>query len=407
MVTDAEVLEKLTQLHDTYRLSGRRVLVIIPDNTRSAPIGLFFRLLQQVSGESVSRLDYLVALGTHPFLSQSDKLRRVGITQEEKERLYPDAKIFNHHWDRSDTFTKIGAIEAAQMEKLTDGMLNESSEVWVNKMVRNYDRLLVVGPVFPHEIAGFSGSGKYIFPGICGPDFIGATHWLGALQTNMNTIGIRDTAVRRLIDRATEMMPVPITWLNLVVDEHGLQGLFIGEDRAQWEKAVELSARVNIRYVEKAFKRVLSIPSKRYDDFWTGAKSFYKLEPAVADGGELIVYAPQIQRISFTHDEVLHHIGFHLKDYYVANMERYREFNRTALAYSCLVKGSGTYIAGRELPRVQVTLATNVPREVCERMNIGYKDPRDIIPEDWETGTDGGTAVIRNAGEILYRVRED
>ncbi|MBN1834369.1 MAG: DUF2088 domain-containing protein [Spirochaetales bacterium] len=402
MVSEAQVLEELSRLHAQAGLAGQRVLVIIPDNTRSAPVGLFFRLMHRLFLPSVARLDFLVALGTHPLLGPAEKLKRVGISAEEKAQAYGDVEIRNHRWDLPETFERIGAIQEAEMEQLSGGLLRERSEVWINRLILDYDRLLILGPVFPHEIAGFSGSGKYLFPGICGQEFIDVTHWLGALRTNLQTIGVRETPVRHLIDRATRMVPVPITWLNLVVDEQGLQGLFIGEDRSAWEQAVALSARLNIRYVARRFRRVLSIPSAMYDDLWTGAKAFYKLEPAVADGGEVVIYAPQVKRISITHDPIVDQVGFHVKDYFLAHMDRYRQFSRAVLAYSSLVKGSGEYRQGREEPRVRVTLSSGVPREVCERLNIGYLDPREVSPQQWENRQEEGVAVIHNAGEVLY-----
>ena len=407
LLNESQVLEQLAVSLGGLDIAGRKLLVIIPDNTRTAPVDLFFRMLHRLCADQVRQLDYLVALGTHPLLSEQELLRRVGISREQKEGLYSRIGLFNHRWDRGDTFERIGSIAEAEMEELTGGVLREAMEVSINRKVFDYDRLLVLGPVYPHEIAGFSGYGKYLFPGICGPEFIDVSHWLGALQTNLATIGVRDTPTRRLIDRATEMVPIPKTFLNLVVDEEGLKGLFVGEDRSAWEAAVALSQRLNVRYVERPFGQVLSIASEKYDDFWTGAKAFYKVEAIVADGGELVVYAPHIDRISITHDEILNRTGFHVKDYYLAHMDRYRGIRKGVLGYSSLVKGSGTYRDGVERPRVRVALASGVPREVCRRLNIDYRDPEQIRVAAWANRESEGIYVVHNAGEVLYRLRAD
>jgi nickel-dependent lactate racemase len=405
LLSEADVQQKLESACAGLGISGRKLLVIIPDNTRTAPVGLFFKHLHRLCGGKAARLDYLVALGTHPQLGEKELLKRVGISREEKEGLYRGIGLFNHRWDQAGALTRIGSIGESEMLELTGGLLREPTEVSINRMLLDYDRVLVLGPVFPHEIAGFSGAGKYLFPGVSGPELTDVTHWLGGLQTNLATIGVRDTPVRRLIERAVALVPVPLLFLNLVVDAEGLKGLFIGSGRDAWEQAVALSAELNIRYVQRPYRQVLSIASEKYDDFWTGAKAFYKVEPIVADGGELIVYAPHIQRLSITHDQVLGQMGFHVKDYFLAHQERYGHLRKTVLGYAALVKGAGTYRDGQEHPRIALRLASAVTKQECNRLNIDYLDPREVRFQDWEGRQAEGRYVVRNAGEVLYRVR--
>jgi len=403
-LTDQDIRGQLQAMHAEYGLAGKRLLAIIPDQTRTAPVGRFFRLLQDVCGREAARLDFLIALGTHPFLSEAQKLARVSVSPGQLKRLYPRTRILNHRWDRPGTFQRLGRIDGKTMRELSAGGWREDLEISINRRVLDYDRLLVLGPVYPHEIAGFSGRGKYLFPGICGPDFIDASHWLAALQTNLRTIGRRDTPARALIERACALVPTPVVYLNLVVAEGSLAGLFIGEERGPWERAVELSSRLNIRYVRRPLHSVLSIPSANYDDFWTGAKAFYKLEPIVADGGELIVYAPRMKRISRTHDELLRRIGFHVSQYYLAHRKRYAGIRKAVLAYSSLVKGAGDYRNGRETTRVRVVLAAGIPQGLCRELNLDWRDPRGLDPRDWEGRERDGLGIVREAGEVLYRV---
>jgi hypothetical protein len=135
---------------------------------------------------------------------------------------------------------------------------------------------------------------------------------------------------------------------------------------------VALSAELNIRYVERPYPQVLSLASEKYDDFWTGAKAFYKVEPIVADGGELVVYAPHIRKLSITHDQVLGQMGFHVKDYFLAHLERYGHLRKTVLGYAALVKGAGTYRDGQEHPRISLRLASAVTKQECNRLNITW-----------------------------------
>ncbi len=404
VVTDERICEEMLSAFDRFGLEKKRILVLIPDGTRSAPIDRFFRLFHQQYSRRIACVDYLIALGTHPRMSEEQKLKRVGIDKKQKEGEYRNVKIMNHRWDEPDTFTSIGTIGRSEVSNLSEGLLDEEVEITVNKLIFEYDVLIVLGPVFPHEIAGFSGSNKYFFPGICGWNFTDLTHWLGALRTNIKTIGVADTPQRRLIDRAAELVRMPTVYFNMVVDEEGLKGLFVGDDAAAWREAVRLSARLNVRYVEKPFHTVLSIPSEMYDDFWTGAKAFYKIEPIVEDGGTLIVYAPHIGRLSITHDKVIHQVGFHVIDYFRARMQLYTQFPRAVLAYSTLVKGAGTYERGVEKPRVRTVLATGIPGELCERLNIGWKEPGEINVNEMERREDEGIKVIHDAGEVLYKV---
>ncbi len=392
-------------------LDGRRVLVIIPDHTRTAPLPLFFRLFHQAMRGRVAALDYLVALGTHQPLSDQALNRLVGITDEERRTLYADVHLFNHGWDRPGTLARLGVIPAAEIARLTGGMLVQDLPVTVNRLVFDYDRLIVCGPVFPHEVVGFSGGNKYFFPGISGPEVINFTHWLGALMTSYEIIGTRSTPVRAVIDRAAALIDRPSLCFALVVgteaqDPVPLQGLFVGSMEEAWQAAADLSAQVHIVWLDRPFRRVLSVMPDMYDDLWTAAKGMYKLEPVVADGGEVVIYAPHITEISYTHGQIIDRVGYHVRDYFVAQWDRFKEYPWGVLAHSTHLRGIGSYDAatGIERPRIRVTLATGIPRERCERVNLGYLDPAAVDLEEWKRQPD--TLVVPKAGEMLYRIRK-
>lgn len=205
-----------------------RVLVLIPDGTRHAPIPMLFRLLGESIGRSAARLDFMIALGTHPAMAEDATDRLVGMPASERTPRYPNTSIYNHEWDRPEAMTRVGTISAADVEELTEGLMAEEIPVDLNRSILDYDELIICGPVFPHEVAGFSGGAEYIVPGIAGPDVISATHWLGALVSSMRTIGIKDTAVRRVIHRATELVPKPIRCIAMVVRGVTLDGLRVG-----------------------------------------------------------------------------------------------------------------------------------------------------------------------------------
>ena len=404
-LTEDDVGEVLAKAFGGVPVSGRRVLVLIPDDTRHAPIPMLYRLLNEIVGKQAKRLDFLIALGTHPPMPPAAVDRLVGIPESERGR---NVSVFSHCWDQPDSLVRIGVIQSGEIEELTGGLLSEPIPLDVNRLLVEYDQLVICGPVFPHEVAGFSGGAKYIFPGVAGPAVISATHWLGALGSSMKTIGVKDTAVRRVIHRAAELVPRPIMCLALAVRDDALHAIYAGGYVEAWDKAADVSAQLEITYVAHGFQRVLSIPSTIYHDLWTAAKAMYKTEPAIADGGEVIIYAPALTEISYTHGRLIDEIGYHVLEYFTKQPERFASVPGVIKAHSTHVKGWGSYNArtGSERPRIQVTLATGIPQERCERVNLGYLDPKSIDLSDWTEREAEGVAVIRNAGEILYRAKD-
>lgn len=384
-------------------VDGRRVLVLIPDGTRTMPMPDMFEILERELGPRVAALDYLVALGTHSPMDDRQLSALVGRPVVDG-RTGP-RRIFNHRWDDPATFVELGTIPARVVEEVTGGLLSLTVPVALNKLATEYDHVLICGPVFPHEVVGFSGGTKYLFPGIAAPDIIHFTHWLGALITSSEVIGTCDTPVRAIIDRAAAMLKTPLSLLALVVTHDGTAGLFCGDPHDAWREAASLSRRRHVQFVDRPFDRVLAVMPAMYDDLWTGAKGAYKTEPAVADGGEVIIYAPHISEVSHVHGHLIDQIGYHCRDYFLAQWDRFSHYPWGILAHSTHVKGLGTYDAATrvESPRIRVTLATAIPRERCERINLGYLDPAAIDPEKW-AGGGGRDLLVARAGEMLYRI---
>ena len=283
--------------------------------------------------------------------------------------------------------------------------LPDEVDIRINKAVLEYDQILILGPVFPHEVVGFSGGAKYLFPGVSGPDVINATHWLGALATVVGTIGIKETPVRAMIDAAAQRLPTPVTLAALVVDGHDLAGIFVGDTTEAWGAAADLSSQRHIRWCARPFQRVLSCAPAMYDELWTAAKAMYKLEPAVAPGGEVVIYAPHLDVVSHVHGKYIYEVGYHILPYFLNDWERFKHVPLGVLAHSTHVRGSGVMVGGVEKPNVRVTLASKISPEDCARLNLGYLDPAQINPADWQNREDEGILYVPKAGEMLYRVR--
>ncbi|MBI5031047.1 MAG: DUF2088 domain-containing protein [Chloroflexi bacterium] len=406
-ITENDARQLLAQGFDSTPIDGQRVLIIIPDSTRTAPIPLMFRLINELIGKRVAQLDFLIALGTHQPMSDEEIARLVGVTMMDRAAKYPQVRVFNHAWDRADALETIGTISRAELEKLTNGLLAQDVPIRLNKLVNDYDHIIICGPVFPHEVVGFSGGAKYLFPGIAGAEIINFTHWLAALTSNRKTIGVKETAVRRVIHCAAEFVKKPITCISMVMQGQNLHGLYVGSYTESWSAAADLSAQLNIVWVDKPYKRVLSMPAPMYTELWTAGKAMYKTEPAIADGGEVIIYAPNLKEISITHGTLIEQVGYHVLEYFTKQEKRFKDIPGTIKAHSTHVKGDGTYDATSkiETPRIQVTLATSIPEEVCKRINQGYADYRTINPQEWEGRESEGILVVHHAGEMLYRVK--
>lgn len=383
-------------------VDGRRVLVLIPDGTRTMPMPLMFETLERELGTRVAALDYLVALGTHPPMSDAQLSRLVG--QPVVDGLAGTRRIFNHRWDDPATFVTLGSISSHDIAQLTGGRLKQEVPVALNRLLVDYDHILICGPVFPHEVVGFSGGTKYLFPGVAAADIIHFTHWLGALITSYDVIGTASTPVRAVIDRAASLLYTPLSLLALVVTHDGVAGMFCGATQEAWAQAAALSARRHVLWMDRPYERVLAVMPPMYDDLWTAAKGMYKIEPAVADGGEVVIYAPHVTEVSYVHGKLLDEVGYHCRDYFLSQWERFKGYPGGILAHSTHVKGLGRFDAscGLETPRIQVTLATGIPRERCERINLGYLDPASVNPAEWAGKP--GWLVVPRAGEMLYRV---
>lgn len=406
-LSEDEVRELIRTALEKEDIDRRRVLVIIPDRTRTAPIPLMFRLFFELLNGRARQLDYLIALGTHKRLSEDSINQLIGVTADERAGRYGSVGVFNHRWDLPETFVSLGQISAAEVEEMSGGLMSRRVDVRLNRMILDYDQLIICGPTFPHEVVGFSGGNKYFFPGIGGPEVINFSHWLGALITSSSVIGMKYTPVRRVIDSAASMIDKRKLCFSLVVKDEGLAGLFIGSPEEAYSAAADLSASLHIRFVEKPFKQVLTVMPRMYEDIWTAAKGMYKLEPVVADGGELIIYAPHIDEISHTHGRLLDEIGYHVRDYFVKQWDRFKHFPGGVLAHSTHLRGLGEYDAqtGEERPRISVGLATKISEARCRQVNLGYVDPDSVNPEDWRDREDEGVLLVPKAGELLYRLK--
>ena len=409
---DAFVAESLADVD----VDGKDVVLVIPDGTRSCPLPLLVGAMHRHLVGRVGALTAVIALGTHSYMEPDEIDRMLGVGGVDSQGrpqpatlgdAYPGLLVVNHEWADPDMLVSVGRIGAERIAELSGGRLRREANVLINRRVVEADVAIVVGPVFPHEVVGISGGNKYFIPGCASQDMIDMTHWVGALITSAELIGTTGiTEVRAMINEGAELIPTQRLALCCVVESGTglLKAAALGTTEDAWAATAQIAAQTHVTYVDAPFQRVISCMPTRYDDIWTAAKGFYKLEPAVADGGEVVIYAPHVTEVSETHPEI-YEIGYHCRDYFVHQWDAFKHVHWGVLAHSTHLRGMGTYdpTTGVEQLRVRVTLATQIPREVCESINLGYLDPASVDLQ--ALAAEPGTVVIPNAGEVLYRVK--
>ena len=292
-LSPAEVKKILQAGLPQAEFKNRKVLLIVPDHTRTAPVGQLFKETHAWIGPLAKQVDVMVALGTHPPMSEEAICKRLDLTVEEKRKTYPNVQLLNHAWDDDRALVEIGKIPSSEIWDLTGGLFEMEVKVRINRSALEYDELVILGPTFPHEVVGFSGGNKYLFPGISGPEVLNFFHWLGAVVTNPGIIGKKWTPVRKVVDRAAALVKTRKWCASMVVrPDASLAGLFVGTPESAWEKAADLSEQLHMVRKTKPFRQILSCAPEMYDELWVAGKCMYKLEPVLADGGELIIYAP-------------------------------------------------------------------------------------------------------------------
>lgn len=408
ILTDDQVREFITAQLDDTDLDGASVCVLVPDDTRTCPLPLLMKAVHAALAGRVSKLTCLVALGTHKEMSEEALAVHLGFEPGRLEETYPGMVLMNHEWWKPGTLADLGTIPASRLEELSDGRLSLDVKVLLNKAVVEHDVALVVGPTLPHEVVGISGGNKYFFPGVGGHDVIDVSHWLGALITSAKIIGTTGiTPVRALINEGSELIPAKkLAFCVVTAEGTDLHSVSYGDTISSWADAAPIAAATHVEYRDEPVKRVLALIPPLYKDLWTAAKGFYKLEPVVADGGEIIIYAPHVSEIAQMHPEI-YDIGYHCRDYFVEQWDTFKDVPWGVLAHSTHGAGAGTYDkeTGVEKLRIRMTLATAVPEDVCHKANLGYLNPDDVDIAAYQADPD--TFVVPHAGEVLYRLRED
>jgi nickel-dependent lactate racemase len=391
---------------------GARVLAIIPDRTRDDNTAALFPLVsRQLARLGASRLDALVAQGTHAPMGESDKRAKIGWGEADIPLL---GDVFDHHWDQPQALMSIGTLSAGDVRSLTGGLIDQAVPVRLNARVADggYDAILVLGATVPHEVAGFAGGAKYFFPGVAGPELTHMTHWLGALATIERVIGRVETPTRHMIEAAADLIPVPVIALTSVVtrDATGLttRALFAGDFRETLRRAARISQQVHVKYTGRQYRRAIALLDSHYDELWVGGKASYKLGAIIEPGGELIIYAPHLTQISVTHGRLIERYGYAPLEYVremVDNSDELKANLAVAAHLAHVAYGSRQTDDGRIEPRYRITLASGVPEDKTRQVKLGFLDHRQVDIATYRADPDA--LVVENAGRDLYLVNPE
>jgi len=388
---------------------GSRILAIVPDRTRDDNTPQLFPMASQVLRTiGVRQLDVLIAQGTHAAMTDGQKEEKLGARLADVAVL---GRVFDHQWDREDSLVTLGELSAELVSTLTGGLMHEAVPVRLNALLAPglYDIVLVFGATMPHEVAGFAGGAKYFFPGVAGPDLTHMTHWLGALATIEHIIGRVDTPTRRMIEAAARLVPAPVIAFTSVQEREGetlhTRALFAGDLFETFRRAADISRQVHIRYTGRKYRRVIALLDPHYDEMWVGGKASYKLGGIIEPGGELVIYAPHLREISVTHGRLIEKYGYapleHVRDM-VAGSDELRANLCVAAHLAHVAYGSSRTHDGRVVPRFQISLASEVPEDVCRRVKLNYVDWHAFDVERHKSDPD--TLIVENAGRDLYLV---
>jgi nickel-dependent lactate racemase len=386
-----------------------QVIILPPDITRfHSRAGFFTKIASKQLGERLGAV--LPALGTHMAMNNTEIARMFGST--------PREKFLVHDW-RND-ITELGRIEEDWVEKATDGTVRYDWPVQVNKILRksgqdsgNFSLAVSIGQVVPHEVAGMANHAKNLFVGTGGKEAIDKSHFAGAAYGMERIIGRADTPVRALFDeglrRFSGELP-PILWALTVIgartDKEAeaagkersslvVRGLFIGFGRECFEKAASLSRKVNVNLENNPVnKMVVYLEPEEYRTTWLGNKAIYRTRMVIADGGELLILAPALERFGedLGMDSLVRKYGYRSGKEIIAKAETDAELGGNLSAAAHLIHGSSEgrftirYCPGEKVTRKEIESVGFLwgdLKEAQERYDIAK------LASGWNTLSDG------------------
>lgn len=320
----------------------KKVLILPPDYTRMYSGAGKITAIYYEALKDICEVDIMPALGTHEPMTKEECLAFFG-------EGVPFEKIIVHNW-RKDV-VKIGEVPGEFVSEVSEGLVSDKIDVEVNKLIvdRSYDLIISVGQVVPHEVVGMANYSKNIFVGCGGSNMINSSHMLGAFYGMERIMGKDHSPVRKVFDYAQEnfLRDIPIMFVLTVTtnkgDETYIHGLFIGSQRDVFEEAVSLSRQINLTYVDEPFKKaVVYLDGREFKSTWLGNKAVYRTRMAMADGGELIILAPEVKKFGedAENDRLIRKYGYIGRENVLKLVEENEDLKNNLSVAAHLIHGS-------------------------------------------------------------------
>jgi nickel-dependent lactate racemase len=375
----------------------KKVLAIPPDITRiHSQGGIITQYLYDYYRQRLT--DILPALGTHSSM-----------TEEEISNMFGQIpkNLFRVHFWKKDLAT-LGEVPQDYLRKISEGKVNFNWPVQINKLLinGNFDLIVSIGQVVPHEVIGMANYNKNILVGVGGRESVHKSHFLGAAYGMERIMGKINNPVRQLLNYASQhyLRHLPIIYILTVVsrDESGklvIRGLFIGDDEQCFVQAAQLSLQVNFEFLESPLKKVIVyLDPIEYKSTWLGNKSIYRTRMAIADGGDLVVLAPGVFTFGEDReiDQLIRKFGYRTTPEILENVNKHEELQNNLAAAAHLIHGSSEN-------RFKITYCPgHLSKEEIEGVNFKYKDLSEMLKRYQPERLTEGFNTLIDGEEIFY-----
>ena len=397
-LTDMQLREALRQSLADRKEDLARVLLIPPDITRlHSGAGQITALYYQLLKDSCT-VDILPALGTHEAMN----------AEEFRSFFGPDVPftaMITHNW-RADV-VKIGEVPGAYIQSISEGLMTDAIDVEINRRLLDpdYDLIISIGQIVPHEVAGMANYSKNIFVGCGGSHMINSSHMLGAFYGLDRIMGRDHTPVRKVLDYAEDhfIRHLPVLYvLTVTTAEHGnvaIHGLFAGRDRALFEAAVKLSQEKNLNFLDQPLQKVVVyLDEREFKSTWLGNKAIYRTRLAMAKGGELTILAPGVRKFGEDdgNDQLIRKYGYVGRERVIELIGQNQDLQENLSVAAHLIHGSSD-------GQFDITYAvTRLTRAEIESVHFRYRSLDDAMKQFDPAALKDGPNVLPDGEEIFY-----
>jgi len=397
-LNEAQIYEAIKQSIGEFEGNLRKVLILPPDITRNNSgagiiTAMYYNLLKDTC-----RIDIMPALGTHVPMTREEQLEMFGPD-------IPEECFIVHNWRKD--IVKIGEVPGDFISEISEGLISESIDVEVNKLLldRSYDLIISVGQVVPHEVAGMANYSKNIFVGCGGSSMINKTHMLGAFYGMERIMGRDHSPVRKVFDYAEEKFArdIPLMYVLTVTTQSegktNIHGIFIGRKRKLFEQAVALSQEKNLTFLDNPLKKVVVyLDEKEFRSTWLGNKAIYRTRMAMADGGELTILAPGVKYFGEDqeNDRLIRKYGYVGRTRILELCNQQEDLKKNLSVAAHLIHGSSD-------GRFSITYAVDkLTREEIEGVNFKYLQYKEAYQLYNPAKLKDGFNILENGEEIFF-----